>query len=121
MDNKNKEILAKLVKVAENQQKILNKLAQAQGLSPQSFEPKAPTFEPARQILARLEKSSPQVRAAIRNVEVHPAGRPNSWDVKVLFNEGKASQAALNTVMATVTSLQKENVLTGASYQVSAV
>ncbi len=111
-----KEILKKLVAIAENQQKILTKLAQQ---LPTKLEPGSPTKKEAESILNELQTKQPGVRAAILQLEVHPGRDANT--VKVRFDPKKNTPAVFNALQRTVTDLQKRNVLPAPSYNIMEV
>lgn len=112
-----KEIIKKLLKIAENQQKVITKLAQA--LPPQDLTPAEPSKKEALSILNALP---PAVRAAVEVLEVHPSRDPNfDQEVKVRFQAGKGSPMVFNTIQKTVQDLQGKNVLAGRSYKISEI
>jgi hypothetical protein len=120
-----KKVIEKLLKIAANQQKIIMKLAQAQGLPPdslpnsqvsmtpgqaappasqpppQSLEPNKVQKTPAK---ALLEALPPNVRAGIVNIEAH------GGDMLVKF-KGQATQQAYDAVFKTLQDLTTKNVI----------
>lgn len=114
MDSKDKLIIEKLFKIAQNQQKIITKLAQQQvAVPPQSLPHGAtPTTHESQAILQALPAN---VKAVIANIEVH------GGDVLVRFKPGQDSDAAFNAVQQAVTSLQQQNVLQFPHYNVKQV
>jgi hypothetical protein len=114
-----KDVLKKLLKIAENQQKILTKLAQAQAPATEAPAPVHPNTKESETILGALP---PQVRALIGALEVHPSNDP-SFDgiVKVQFVPGKASDASFKAVQKTVENLASRNMLPGAAYAIKQV
>lgn len=114
-----KEVLKKLLKIAENQQKILTKLAQAQAPANELPAPVHPNTKEAETILGALP---PQVKSLVNALEVHQSNDP-SFDgiVKVQFAPGKASDALFKAVQKTVENLASRNMLPGASYAIKQV
>ena len=115
-----KDLIKQLFKIAENQQKIINKLAgfdvdPVPSLLPAPLDltPDSPTKKEAAAILNALQ---PAVRAAVAALEVHPAMGAN--EVKVKFVQGKGTSAVFNAIQATVQDLQSKNVLGGQSYKI---
>ncbi len=110
-----KKVIAQLIKIADKQQKIINRLAQALPApdaqeAPQHLEPATSTKRPAEAILAALPPNS-----GVQILEVH------GEEVKVKVKPGANQQAVYNIVSKTVTSLQQSNVLQGSSYKISLV
>lgn len=109
-----KKVIAQLIKIAEKQQKIINRLAQAAPAgsepAPQHLEPATTTKRPAEAILAALPPNS-----GVQILEVH------GEEVKVRAKPGANQQAVYNAVFKTVTQLQQSNVLQGSSYKISFV
>jgi hypothetical protein len=108
------DALKLLIKIADNQQKIINKVAQAIGLKPMEMEPGAATKRGADAVLAAL---APDVKAAVNRLEVDPIGHI----VKVQFHPGKDSDVMVSAISATVQHLQQSGVLTGANYKIQVV
>lgn len=108
-----KDIIKKLLRIAENQQKIITKLAQGQQSLPS---PDSPTKKEALSILSALP---PAVRSVIEQLEVHK-GR-DADEVKVRFIAGKSSPMAFSAIQRTVQDLQNKNVLAGQSYKITEV
>ena len=104
-----KKVIEQLVKIAEKQQKIINKLAQEM---PQALQPQSTQKRPAEAILAALP---PNVKAGVEILEVH------GEEVRLRLKPGGNQQAVYDGVMKTVTDLQNSNVLSGASYTVKVV
>jgi hypothetical protein len=105
-----KKVIEKLVKIAENQQKIINKLAQSLSTEPppQSLpEPARPQFKPADAVLNAL---APGLRASLVTLEEH------GNEIWVKFKPGQATQARLDAITATV-----QKVLTQKAYTVKSV
>lgn len=99
-----KKVLQQLIKIADNQQKIINKLAQQQGLSamPERLEPNPTQKTPAR---ALLEALHPAVRQAIVTIE------PHGNDMMVQFQPGKATQPNYDAVLKTLQDLTDRNII----------
>ncbi len=116
-----KKVLEKLIKIAENQQKIIMKLAQAQGLPPDSLPnsqvsmtdnqtPKASTDTPPAEnkpsTYTRTPSKSlydnlpPNVKPAVRHINP-----PSGNEMKVIFNPGKLNQANWDAVRKTYQAL----------------
>ena|ERR1700722_17322665 len=111
-----KEIIQQLFKIAQKQQKAINKLAQEAGLvpsndaPPQSFSPSPhPTLREADVILQALPTN---VKALIAQLEVHGS------NVKVLFHPGKNSPAAVQAITNVVNGLQQSNALQFPHYNI---
>jgi len=115
MDSKEKLIIQKLFRIAQNQQKIITKLAQQQvSVSPAQSLPQgqAPTTHEAQAIIQALPQN---VKTAIASIEVHGS------DVLVRFKPNQDSDAAFNVVQQVVTRLQQQNVLQQPRYYVKQV
>ena len=116
-----KKVLETLVKIAGNQQKIILKLAQAQGLPPDSLptsqvtmtdnqQPKASTDTPPAKSepekYTRTPSKSlydnlpPTVKPAVRHVNP-----PRGNEMQVVFAPGKLNQANWDAVLKTYQSL----------------
>jgi len=106
-------IIKKLLKIAENQQKIITKMAQ---VLPGDMKPDSPTKKEALAILSALP---PALRASIDQLEVHLTRGTN--EVKVRFLPGKSSPQAFNLIQRTVQNLQNKNILAGSSYKITEV
>lgn len=107
---KTAKAIEQLVKIAEKQQKIINKLAQE--LSAQQFQPQVSTKRPAEAILNALPAN---VRAGVQHLELH------GEEVRLAVKPGANAQAVYNGVFKTVTDLQNQNVLQGASYKITVI
>jgi hypothetical protein len=129
-----KKVIEQLIKIAEKQQRAIEKLAQAlppdslptSGISyvpgkdptppaappPTGAAPAAPSKREAETILTSLPAN---LKAVVANVEVHGSA------VYITFQPGKASQAAFDGVKMLVQQLQNANKLPQQSYQVHAV
>jgi hypothetical protein len=124
-----KKVIATLYKIARNQQKIIEKLAQARTeelevpaqppiempagpTHPTSFEPNKPVLDNGQAVLNALPIN---VKPTVASVAVRGS------DVLVQFKPGKATQAAYDAIKATVTALQGKGVLPLSSYNVKIV
>jgi ABC-type transporter Mla subunit MlaD len=109
----NKEVAKKLLKIAENQQKMIEKLAQ------QLQEFPAPVHPNLREAETILNALPAPIKSVVLGLEVHQSSDPNfDGEVKVKFAPGKASDVAFNAVQKTVQNLAARNMLPGASYAV---
>lgn len=97
MDN-TKKLLEKLVKIAESQQKMINKLAQALP-PPQDLEP-APTQKSPQEVLMAA------LPANLKAIVVRLFTR--AGDMYVKFSEGNATQANYNAVLNVMQKLTRE-------------
>lgn len=105
-----KKVIEKLLKIASNQQKIIMKLAQEQGLAPaatpvmapQHLDPNKSEKQAARAVLNAL---APAVRQTVNNLEEH------GDEMRVQFQPGKATQANYDAVLKTMQDLTNKNVL----------
>lgn len=105
-----KKIIQALIKIADNQQKIIQKLAQQ--VAQQTLSAGDPTKKDAAAILHALPAN---VKPTVATVEVH------GNDVMVQFHPGQDSDQAFQAVVNTVNNLQSNNVLVGKNYQVKSV
>lgn len=115
MDTKDKLIIQKLFKIAQNQQKIISKLAQQQVSAPpaQSLpQGTAPTTHEAQAITQALPAN---VKPVVAHLEVR------GGDVLVRFKPGQDSDMAFNAIQQVVTNLQQQNVLQQPRYNVKQV
>lgn len=113
-----KKIIQKLVALAEKQQKIITKLAQAvpaaqtgPELAPQHLDPNKPNLRPAEAVLNAL---SPNTRKTVVNLEEHGS------DMMVGFAPGQKTQQNYDAVLATLQKLTNQGVLQRA-YNLKAV
>lgn len=121
-----KKVIEKLLKIAENQQKMILKLAQGQGLPPDSLpnsqvsvsdgqapappappppnklEPASPSKTPARTLIEAL---TPAVKQTLVNIEAR------GGEMLVRFHPGKATQANLDAIFNTLQKLTNNNVI----------
>ncbi len=132
-----KKVIEKLIKIAENQQKIIQKLAQAQGLPPDALPTSqvqmgeghgaAPASQPPPEKLNPGQPKPTQTQSegqmimsalpanvakAISNIAV------TAGNVNVSFAPGGATQANYDAVLKAVQSLQQANKLPGSNYKV---
>src|SRR5271166_2923530 len=112
-----KKVLQQLVKIADNQQKIINRLAQGLQVDPPAItnEQKDPAKAPPPEGQMVMNALPPAVATNVANVAVS-AGKVN-----VTFKPGQKTQANYDAVKAVVQQLQSAGTLTGRSYQVHAV
>lgn len=105
-----KKVIEKLLKIASNQQKIIMKLAQEQGLAPaptpvmapQHLDPNKAEKQTARAVLNAL---TPAVRQTIVNLE------DKGEEMHVGFKPGQATQANYNAILQTMQKLTDQNIL----------
>lgn len=97
-----KKVLQQLVKIADNQQKIINKLAQQMPAIPQNIDPAAAQKTPAKALLDALH---PMVRQSVVTVE------PHGGDMMVKFQPGKATQENYDAVLHTLQDLTNKNII----------
>ena len=115
-----KEVLKKLLKIAENQQKIITKLAQQ--VNAPATELPAPVHPNNRESETILASLPPQVAPLVQTLEVHQSNDPSfDGEVRVKFVPGKASDAVFKAVQKTVENLVNRNMLPGATYSVKQV
>lgn len=109
-----KKVIEQLVKIAEKQQKIINKLAQDMNQPPaQSYStPQVSQKRPAEAILNALPAN---VKAGVAILEVH------GEEVRLRVKPGVNEQAVYDGVFKAVTQLQNSNVLQGGSYTIKMV
>ena len=91
-----KELIQKLLKIAEKQQQIITKMAQKLTPDPQKIEPKHPELHVAQLVMNSL----PHPAAATVESLV-----PKADTLEVYFRPGQASQQALDTITYTVQHL----------------
>ena len=109
-----KKVIAKLVKIAQSQQKIINKLAQvplAEAPLTQHLDPAQTQHSPAKAVLDALP---PAVRAVIVNLEE----RGN--DMMVGFKPGQKTQRNYDAILSAMQKLTDQGVLAHA-YNLKAV
>lgn len=126
-----KKVIEKLIKIAEQQQKIIQKLAQVlppdalptsatsfndgkepgavSAAPPNSLAPAAPSKREAETILTALPAG---VKPAVANIEVR------GGSVYITFQPGKATQQVYEAVKNVVQQLQNANRLPQQNYQV---
>lgn len=105
-----KKVIEKLLKIASNQQKIIMKLAEEQGLTPtstpvmapQHLDPNKAEKQTARAVLNAL---NPAVKQTIVNLE------DKGSEMHVRFKPGQSSDANFNAILQTMQNLTTQNVL----------
>ena len=90
-----KKMIEKLVKIAESQQKIINKIAQQ--LPPPTDLKPAPTQKDAAQVV--FDALDPAIKQSIDYMYTR------SGDMWIKFKEGQKSQAVYNAVLKTLQKL----------------
>ena len=101
------EALKKLLKIAQKQQKALEKLAQDSTRLPVA----APHFgNAAQQIKTELDKKLPSLVAnvALKNTEVPPGGKEPVNMYTVTFYQGSLTEANKGTIWPTVMAVVKQ-------------
>lgn len=93
-----KEMLKKLIKIAENQQNIINKIAQK--LPPPTDLKPAPTQKDAAQVV--FDALDPTTKESVDYMYTR------TGDMYIKFKEGKKSQAVYNVVFKTLQRLTNE-------------
>ena len=127
-----KKVLEKLLKIAENQQKIIVKLAQA--LPPEALPTSGTTFTPGQaapaasqppaqhmapkkvehqDLQAMVLAANPKLSAAIASVAYGGPGQ-----ITVSFKPSQATQANYDAVLATVQKLENEQKIQPAGHKV---
>ena len=93
-----KDLIQKLLKIAEKQQQIITKMAQTMkpALEPQKIEPKHPELHVAQLVLNNLP---PAAAATVESIV------PKADTLEVYFKPEKASQQTLDTITYTVQRL----------------
>jgi hypothetical protein len=125
-----KKVLQKLLKIAENQQKIIMKLAQAQqGLPPDSLpnsqvsvtdnsKPKPPTDTPPAQSKPNAPTRTPskalfdavEATQGLRGVLRH-VNPPSGNELKLIFSPGKLNQANFDAITKIYQGLLNSNTI----------
>jgi len=125
-----KKVLQKLLKIAENQQKMIMKLAQAQqGLPPDSLpnsqvsmteghgqpattppppadlKPSAPSRTPSKALYDAIA-ADPKLKAAVQHVNP-----PSGNEMQVVFHKGSLNQANWDAVLKKYQDLLNKNVI----------
>jgi len=96
-----KKVLQQLIKIADNQQKIINKLAQE---LPNRLEPNPTNKEPDQTLFNALPVS---VKNNVASIKVNePASQ-----MLVEFKSGQKTQANYNVVLKTLQDLTESNVI----------
>lgn len=99
-----------LFAIVQQQQKIIEKLAQVSGqqLPPQNFQAAKPELHPEVAVLNALKAKFPAVAMALRPVmPIVPKGT----NLLLFFQPGKASQQAVDSVVKVVQELVSKNAL----------
>lgn len=111
----NNQALKKLLKIAQNQQKIITKMAQ---LLPNVLEPAATVKKDASVILGALPQDA---KSAIVALEVHPGIDPAIKEVRVKFDPSKKTSSIFNVIENTIKYLQSNNMLQSQHYKIKEV
>lgn len=103
-----KKVIAKLIKIAESQQKIINKLAEdlapaGQPTGAEHFDPNKAQKQAARAVINALPPGFFQQKLV--NIEEH------GDDMKVIFKPGQKTQANYDVVFNTMKELTRTGVL----------
>lgn len=122
-----KKVILKLIKIAENQQKIINKLAQAQGLQPDAVPTSSVGFQAAPQTNPNPAQPAPQKMEsaqaqktpgqALLNAlppqlkKVVVRAEPHGNEMRVQFAQGQYTQANYDAVLKVMQNLTNQNVL----------
>lgn len=104
-----KEIIAQLIKIAEKQRLIINKLAQGLSQAPSAPQHIPEPMHPSNEIKTLINALPPELKPA-DPISNNPGGgivqtieiRPGSDEVHVRFAPGKKTQANYDAVMAVV-------------------
>jgi len=127
-----KKVIQQLIKIADSQQKIINKLAQGLQVDPPVLQgnqkdPGQATPPPTTNLKPNAPQKQTPEGQLIMNA-LPPAVAPNvtsvtvsEGKVNVTFMPGQKTQANYDAVKAIVQQLQSGGTLTGRSYQVHAV
>jgi hypothetical protein len=129
-----KKVIEKLIKIAENQQKIITKLAQQAGLPPDSLptsqvsmsggQHQAPPSPPSPQDLkprtlphqdlqSMVLGANPKLSGAVASIAYAGPGQIN-----VSFKPGQATQPNYDAVLATVQKLENDQKIQPAGHKV---
>ena len=110
-----KEVIKRLLKIADNQQKIITKLAQFADHSAPATEAPAPVSANTREAETILAALPAPVKAVVALLEVHTSRDPQfAGEVHVKFVPGKASDMAFKAIQKVVQDLGNRNLLPGA-------
>lgn len=131
-----KKVLEKLIKIAENQQKIIMKLAQAQGLPPDSLPNSGTTFgggkeaptasEPPPQSLEPTKTQKTPARAFYEAMSPQQQGilvggpEAHGNEMRIKFKPGQATQANYDGLLKLLQNLTSQNRIQQA-YQLKSV
>jgi hypothetical protein len=94
-----KKVLEQLVRIADKQQKIINKLAQD---LPQHLQPGKVQKAPAKALYDALQ---PEVKSAISDLAAR------GTDMLIRFHPGKGTQQVYDAVLSTLQTLTNQNVI----------
>lgn len=112
-----KKVIRKLIKIAENQQKIINKIAQelqpaGEPLNQEHFDPNKAQKQPARALIGALPSGFFEQK--LINIEERGS------DMLVGFKPGQKTQANYDVVLKTLQDLTNQGVISRA-YNLKAV
>lgn len=111
-----KKVLEKLVKIAESQQKAINKLAQQVGLQPPptGLTPAAP----AHDVITALKTHLPANVQRLVDL-ANPGTKVVGNSVQLATKPGGNTQAVMNAVSKTLADLVSKNLVAGGPFTVS--
>lgn len=95
-----KKVLETLIRIAQKQQKVINKMAQ--DLTPQTLEPVKTQKTPSKVLFDALD---PAIKANVQHIEEHDN------DMTVFFKDGQKTQANYGAVLATLQKLTSQNII----------
>ena len=109
-----KKVIEKLVRIAANQQKIINKLAQQAAMQPpaQGLAPATPTHD----VIAKLQEVAPD----LMNLVEMPNSRVSGTDLLLKFKPG-ATQNTVQAIQAKVNELVNKNLVAGGPFVVKPI
>lgn len=109
-----KKVIEKLVKIAETQQKVIQKLAQQAGLQPPptALRPATPTHN----VLGKLQEVAPQLMALVEVAGSKQLGN----ELHLKFKPG-ATQATLQGLLAKLQELTTKNEVAGGPFTIKPV
>lgn len=118
-----RSVLEKLLKIAENQQKIIMKLAQNYQAPANNLEPNQAVHRSLNDdAIVILHALPPAAKVAVKDLTVHSSTEPGfDGEVRVIFQPNRGSDEAFKAVQNTVQKLQTSNLLQGKSYIVKEV
>ncbi len=111
-----KKVLEKLVKIAENQQKVINKLAQQAGLQPPPTGLAPAT--PGHDVIAALKSHLPANVQSVINL-ASPDTKVVGNSVQVATKPGGNTQAVMNAISKTLSDLVSKNLVAGGPFTVA--